>query len=61
MGYFYAKLGRKNVFLLKENEVENPSDLSGIIYTPYDEQGAWKYTLVKQLRKSGYNVSANDI
>lgn len=61
MGYFYGKLGRNRVFLLKENVVENPSDLSGIIYTPYDEQGAWKYTLVKQLRESGYNVSANNI
>jgi len=61
MGFFYAKLGRKNVFLLKENEVENPSDLSGIIYTPYDEQGAWKMKLVKYLRETGYKVSANDI
>ena len=61
MGFFYAKLGRKNVFLLKENEVENPSDLSGIIYTPYDEQGAWKMKLVKYLRETGYKVSAHDI
>ncbi len=61
MGYFYAKLGRKNVFLLKENEVENPSDLSGIIYTPYDEQGAWKMKLVKHLRETGYKVSGDDI
>ncbi len=61
MGYFFAKLERKNVFLLKENEVENPSDLSGIIYTPYDDQGAWRYSLVKQLRELGYNVSADNI
>lgn len=61
MGYFFAKLGRKNVFLLKENEVENPSDLSGIIYTSYDDQGAWRYSLVKQLRELGYNVSADNI
>lgn len=61
MGYFFAKLGRKNVFLLKENEVENPSDLSGIIYTPYDDQEAWRYILVKQLRQLGYNVSADNI
>ncbi len=61
MGYFFAKLERKNVFLLKENEVENPSDLSGIIYTPYDDQGAWRYSLVKQLRELGYNISADNI
>lgn len=61
MGYFYAKLGRNNVFLLKENEVENPSDLSGIIYTPYDKQDAWKMKLVKQLKETGYNISGNDI
>ena len=61
MGYFYGKLGRNRVFLLKENVVETPSDLSGIIYTTYDEKGAWRYDLVKQLRELGYDVSANDI
>lgn len=61
MGYFYGKLGRNKVFLLKENGVEDPSDLSGIIYTPYDEYDGWKLKLVKQLKESGYDVSANDI
>ena len=62
MGYFYGKLGRNKVFLLKENnEVENPSDLLGIIYTTYDEKGAWRFDLVKQLRELGYNVSADNI
>lgn len=61
MGYFYGKLGRNKVFLLKENGVEDPSDLSGIIYTPYDEYDGWKLKLVKQLKESGCDVSANDI
>lgn len=61
MGHFYGKLGRNRVFLLKENGVEEPSDLSGIIYTPYDEYDAWKFKLVKQLKESDYDVSANDI
>jgi len=61
MGYFYGKLGRNRVFLLKENGVEDPSDLSGIIYTTYDEKDAWRYDLVKQLRELRYDVSANDI
>ena len=61
MGYFYGKLGRNKVFLLKENGVEDPSDLSGIIYTPYDEYDGWKLKLVKQLKESGCDVSVNDI
>ena len=61
MGYFYGKLGRNKVFLLRENGVEDPSDLSGIIYTSYDEQDAWKLKLVKQLRELGYNISADNI
>ena len=36
LGYFVGKLGRRGVFALKRgNNLELPSDLSGVVYTPY--------------------------
>ena len=59
MGYFMAQIGRERVFLLLQEGVEEPSDLKGIVYTPLDKDGAWKYRLVKELREQGYEVSAD--
>lgn len=35
MGWFMAKLGRKNVVLLHKGQVELPSDVLGILYLPF--------------------------
>lgn len=59
MGYFMAQLGRERVFLLLQEGVEEPSDLRGIVYTPLDKEGAWKYRLVKEIRAQGYYVSSD--
>ncbi|WP_232730413.1 TIR domain-containing protein [Lacinutrix sp. Bg11-31] len=61
LGYFIAKLGRKNVLPLYENEVELPSDMSGILYTKIDESENWKFRLVKELKSAGFKADANDI
>lgn len=61
LGYFIAKLGRKNVLPLYENDVELPSDISGVLYTKIDESENWKFRLVKELKTAGFNVDANDI
>lgn len=61
MGFFMAKLGRSRVFLLKESEVEEPNDISGVIYTKLDNSHDWAHRLVKELKKCKYNVSADDI
>lgn len=61
LGYFIAKLGRQNVFPLYEDEVELPSDISGILYTKIDKSEKWKTSLVKELKTAGFKVNANDI
>lgn len=61
MGFFMALLGRERVFLLLQDSVEEPSDLKGVVYTPLDNDGAWRYKLLKELREQGYNVSSDSI
>lgn len=61
LGYFIAKLGRKNVLPLYENDVELPSDISGVLYTKIDDSENWKFRLVKELKTAGFSVDANDI
>lgn len=61
LGYFIAKISRKNVMPLYEEGVELPSDISGILYTLIDKTESWKFKLVKELKSAGYSVDANDI
>ena len=60
-GYFIGKLGRKRVCALKMNDVEQPSDCDGILYIPWDDQGAWKFSLLSELNAAGFAVDANQI
>jgi predicted nucleotide-binding protein len=61
MGYFAGKLGRNRLFYLLQDGVAKPGDLDGLAYTPYDTVGAWKFSLVKELKACGYNVDANNV
>lgn len=61
LGYFIGKLGRDRVFVLNKNSsnFELPSDIFGVLYTPYDIN--WKFELVKELKACGYDVDANKL
>lgn len=62
LGYFAAKLGRNRVFVLKFGELEMPSDISGVVYTAYDNpSGNWRFDLVRELKAAGYAVDANKL
>jgi predicted nucleotide-binding protein len=61
LGYFIAKLGRKNVLPLYEDDVELPSDILGVLYTKIDDSENWKFRLVKELQTAGFKVDANVI
>lgn len=61
MGYFMGALGRHNVMCLLQDKVEKPGDIDGVVYTPIDKNGIWKYSLVKELQTCGYDVDANKI
>lgn len=58
-GYFIGKLGRKHVAGLIKGDVEVPSDYSGVVYLSMDDNGAWKFLLIKELKAVGFNVDAN--
>lgn len=55
-GYLMAKIGRGNVCALVKGEIETPSDISGVVYTPLDANGGWKIELIKELKACGYKV-----
>lgn len=58
-GYLIGKLGRSHVCALVKGDVETPGDISGVVYTPLDSAGAWKFSLVQEMRAAGLDVDAN--
>ena len=60
-GFLNGKLGRHNVCALVKGDVETPNDISGVVYVPMDEHGAWKLALAKEMRNSGYEVDMNKV
>ena len=63
LGYFTGLFGRDRTFALvsgSEN-VELMSDYQGIVYKIFDQEGAWRLKLVKELKAIGYNVSADSL
>ncbi len=56
LGYFIGRLGRDRVCALKRGDVEIPSDFDGVVYEPYDDHGAWKSKLAKELEASQFDV-----
>jgi predicted nucleotide-binding protein len=59
MGYFIGRIGRNRVSPLQVGLVEIPSDYAGVVYTEMDSAGAWKVSLVRELKEAGFNVDAN--
>lgn len=60
-GYMCALLGRQNVCALVEQGVEIPGDLSGFVYIEYDEKGAWKVKIAKEMQAAGLDVDLNKL
>lgn len=60
-GYLNAKLGRNRVCALVEEGVEYPGDLSGVVYIPIDPNGAWMYSVAKEMKAAGLNVDKNKL
>jgi len=60
LGFFIAKLGRKRVCPIYVEGVELPSDYHGVLYVPYDDGGAWRSKLVKELSAAGIEVHSEN-
>lgn len=61
LGYFVGKLGRSRVFALKQGDLEIPTDFAGVVYTPYDNAGGWRFVLARELATAGYKVDLNKL
>lgn len=57
-GYFIGKLGRSNIVILADNDIEIPSDLSGVVYTNTEN---WQVDLLRDLKSMGYTIDFNKI
>ncbi|PJE06707.1 MAG: nucleotide-binding protein [Legionella sp.] len=57
LGYFLAKLGRQRVIALYEENVEIPSDYSGVLYIPF--RSDWKLKLAGEIKNLGLEIDLN--
>jgi predicted nucleotide-binding protein len=51
LGYAVAALGRSRVMVLRDVDLESPSDFAGVVYTSFDD--AWRDKLRKELQHAG--------
>jgi predicted nucleotide-binding protein len=59
MGFFLGRLGRGQVCVLYEPEVEMPSDYSGVLFKKLDAAGTWKFALAGEIKAAGIDVDVN--
>lgn len=59
LGYFIGKLGREMVCALHSEEIELPSDFTGVLYVPLDKGGGWQMKLAQELKAAGIDVDLN--
>ena len=60
-GYLIGKLGRNKVCAFVKGNVETPGDISGVVYTTMDVNGAWKIQLANNMKDAGLNVDLNEL
>ncbi len=56
LGYFIGKLGRKRVCVLHKENVEIPSDYTGILYLKMDKEDAWTHKLAREMKEGGIKI-----
>ncbi len=62
MGMLIARFGRPNVVILKKGHLEEPSDVKGIIYLPFNDHVKETVPkLVDRLRDAGFDLDPKDI
>ena len=61
LGYFLGRLGRDRVVAIYDQDVEIPSDYSGVLFIPHDENGAWQMLLAKEMKAVGLKIDMNNI
>lgn len=62
LGMVLARLGTKNVAILRKGTVENPSDIAGLIYLPFKESvKELDVRLAKRLNDAGFSVGVGGL
>lgn len=61
LGYFLGRLGRRKVCLLIKGELENPSDLDGVLYVPMGNSDDWRMKVAKEMKQAGLSVDMNKL
>lgn len=63
LGFFLGRLGRARVAAIfrPHANFEMPSDYSGVLFIEYDQDGAWRYKLAKELKACGYVINVDAI
>lgn len=59
LGYFVGRLGRGRTSVLREEGVEQPSDIMGVVYTEIDKNNAWELRLAQEIKAAGYSIDLN--
>lgn len=63
LGLMYGLLGRSQVAVLIQGDLEEPSDIRGLVYIAYDpkhaEAAQWK--LARELKRAGFSIDLNRI
>lgn len=57
-GFFIGRLGRKNIILIADSEIELPSDIAGMVYHSKDK---WDMDVLRDLKAAGYDIDANKL
>ena len=57
-GYFMGYLGRENVIMITEENLEIPWDLSWMVYTTKDN---WEFEMLKELNAAGMKIDMNKL
>jgi predicted nucleotide-binding protein len=61
LGFFLGKLGRHRVCALYREDVEIPSDYAGVVFVAFDEAGAWRFSLARELKSAGFDIDMNRV
>jgi predicted nucleotide-binding protein len=61
LGYFMGRLRPDQIVAIYQRGVEIPSDYLGKLFVPFDDEGAWKFHLAREIRASGIRIDMNRI
>ncbi len=61
LGFFLGSIGRERVAAIFDSGVELPSDYTGVLFLPYDDDGKWQFLLAKEIRAAGLPVDLNQL